>query len=217
MKLIWTITACGFLWGSGGFAANPPAATAFPSAEQLLNRREDGVQRIPLLPPGPGNPRNSEGDFIALKDGRILFVYTHFTGGTGDEATAHLASRESKDGGDTWKPLAPSDILSPCSPASLERIPKTGDLLMVWNNHRSIPASLKGKRTPLSVAISRDDGRTWEKTRPLEDHAEGWYCYTAIEFTGDHVLLGHCAGLTSLINGLAHTQITRFGLGWLYR
>ena len=25
------------------------------------------------LPPGAGNPRNSEGDFIRLKDGRIMF------------------------------------------------------------------------------------------------------------------------------------------------
>src|SRR5262249_30278735 len=32
---------------------------------------EDGVTRIRLLPPGPGNPRNSEGSFVTLKDGRI--------------------------------------------------------------------------------------------------------------------------------------------------
>ncbi len=38
---------------------------------------KDGVRRTPLLPPGPDNPRNSEGDFIALKDGRVLLVYTH--------------------------------------------------------------------------------------------------------------------------------------------
>ena len=45
-----------------------------------------GVEKIRLLPPGPGNARNSEGDFIQLKDGRILFVYTHFTGGGSDHA-----------------------------------------------------------------------------------------------------------------------------------
>jgi len=31
------------------------------------------------------------------------------------------------------------------------------------------------------------------------------------------VVLGHCAGITSLCNGLAHTQVTRFSLEWLYR
>jgi hypothetical protein len=30
------------------------------------------------LNPGPNNPRNSEGDFITLKDGSILFIYSHY-------------------------------------------------------------------------------------------------------------------------------------------
>ena len=34
------------------------------------------------LPPGPGNPRNSEGDFIELKDGRVLYAYSRFNGKT---------------------------------------------------------------------------------------------------------------------------------------
>ena len=32
------------------------------------------------LAPGTGNPRNSEGAFLELKDGKILFVYSHFFG-----------------------------------------------------------------------------------------------------------------------------------------
>ena len=55
------------------------------------------------LPPGPGNPRNSEGAFLALKDGKILFVYSRFVGpSSGDAAKARLAARESADGGETW-------------------------------------------------------------------------------------------------------------------
>src|SRR5687767_1178845 len=54
------------------------------------------------LSPTAGNPRNSEGDFVKLNDGKILFVYTHFTGGSADSASAHLASRISSDGGRTW-------------------------------------------------------------------------------------------------------------------
>jgi sialidase-1 len=53
--------------------------------------------------PGPGNPRNSEGDFITLKDGRILFIYSRYTGTSGgDNASAFLAGRFSSDGGITW-------------------------------------------------------------------------------------------------------------------
>ena len=55
------------------------------------------------LAPSSNNPRNSEGDFITLKDGRILFVYSHYTSGSGgDHDPAFLAGRYSEDGGRTW-------------------------------------------------------------------------------------------------------------------
>ena len=347
-----------------------------------------GVEKIRLLAPQPGNPRNSEGDFVRLKDGRILFVYTHFTGGGGDHAAAHLASRvsgdggrtwskkdvvvlertgafndmsvsllrlqngtialfyihknsmldcrpmmrissdeaktwgdpvecitdeigyyvlnndrviqlrdgrlimavslhnlpayqkpdwngrvicylsddsgatwrrnhsvlvardqkgkrliaqepglielkdgrlmmwmrsnagcqlisHSKDRGETWSEPRKSTILSPVSPATIERIPSTGDLLLAWNNHDHVDAAHKGKRTPFAVAISRDEGRTWTGVKPLEDDPNGWYCYTAMDFIDGHVLLGHCAG-DRRTGGLNLTQITRFPVTWLY-
>jgi len=345
-----------------------------------------GVTRIRLLPPGPGNPRNSEGDFIQLKDGRLLFVYTRFTGGGADHAAAYLASRTSsdggrtwtkddavvvpqegkqnvmsvsllrlhsgeialfylrknaiddcrpylrlstdeaktwseptlcvppggyyvlnndrvvqlkggrlvapvarhtepggkfsghgvvscflsddkgstwrqsrsqltgktpkghvvlqepgvvelkdgrllmfmrtnagcqyrsfsKDGGESWSPAEPSNIISPVSPASIERIPTTGELLLVWNDHRDVEPACRGKRTPFTAAISRDEGETWEKVRTLEDDPGGWYCYTAVEFVGDRVVLGHCAGRQAT-GGLNLTQITLFDVDWLRR
>ena len=86
----------------------------------------------------------------------------------------------------------------------------------MWNNHENIAAELRGKRTPFNVAISRDEGRTWENVKTLEDHPHGWYCYTAVDFVNDHVLLGHCAG-DRRVGGLATTQITRFPIDWLYK
>src|SRR5262245_57297543 len=65
--------------------------------------QDAGLQRPLRLTPGKDNPRNSEGDFVQLKDGRLMFVYTHFTGSSGsDHAKAHLAARFSADGGQTW-------------------------------------------------------------------------------------------------------------------
>jgi len=346
---------------------------------------DSSVIRNVLLPPGPDNPRNSEGDFIRLKDGRLMFIYTHFTGGGGDHEAAHLAARYSNDEGktwtqedevivsnegdmnvmsvsllrlqtgkialfylrknslldcrpvlrisndegktwsdpveiipeeemgyyvlnndrvvqlsngrllapvarhnaphykeytgygdimvylsddqgstwrrnstvlkpnstlsgdsvmlqepgvvelddnrlmmfmrtdqhvqyitwsadqgETWLPVRPSNISSPRSPASIERIPQTGDLLLVWNNNPE-----NQKRTPFNVAISRDEGKTWKNLKTLEDDPHGWYCYTAIHFGGDYVLLGHCAG-DRREGGLNTTQITRFPIDWLY-
>lgn len=360
-------------------------------AAQAQPVESDRLEKIVLLPPGPDNPRNSEGDFITLRDGRIMFIYTHFTGGAGDHAAAHLAARFSSDAGKTWNsrdtiivpnegkwnvmsvsllrladgrialfyleknstrdcrpvmrtssdeakswseptpiipdaeadyyvlnndrvialqhgphkgrliaPVAqhsftdeklppgkvtcylsddagrtwqrsastlahdadgrrinlqepgvielrdggllmfirtpegsqyvarsadggqswsipsPSDIRSPLSPASIECIPGTGDLLLVWNDHRDIPPSLKNKRTPLAAAVSTDDGRSWTRRKVLEDHPDGWYCYTAIHFVDGHVLLAYCAG-KGRGGGLNTTQITRFPIAWLYR
>jgi hypothetical protein len=335
------------------------------------------------LEPKDGNPRNSEGDFIRLKDGRILFVYTHFTGGEGDHATAYLAGRfsadsgkswsnndvvilpneaemnimsvslirladenialfylrknsesdcipimristdesqtwgdsiecidepgyyvmnndravqiqngriilpfalhktpetewndrgkiicyysddigktwqksidipnpnnvtlqepgiielktgnlmmfcrtnagsqyvsYSTDSGQNWSPVQSSNITSPLSPASIERIPSTGDLLLIWNNTFDPASNRGGIRTPLNLAISRDEGKNWELLKTLENDPDGWYCYTAIKFVNNAVLLGHCAGDRKKNNGLETTQITRLNLKSIYK
>ena len=43
------------------------------------------LRRVLQLPPNPGNPRNSEGGFVTLRDGRILFVYTRYYGESWDD------------------------------------------------------------------------------------------------------------------------------------
>ncbi len=144
---------------------------------------------------------------VELKDGRVMMFIRASAG-------CQMLSY-SEDGGDTWTPAVESDIKSPLSPASIERIPSTGDLLLVWNDHANIAPELKNFRTPLSVAISKDEGKTWEKTKPLYTDPERWYCYMAIDFVGDSVLVGHCAG-KRVPNGLTVTDITRFDLAWLY-
>ncbi|MCY1719416.1 sialidase family protein [Prolixibacteraceae bacterium Z1-6] len=347
----------------------------------ITKTKETGKEIVLRLEPTPGNPRNSEGDFIHLKDGRLLFVYTKFTGGAGDHATAHLVSRYSEDQGktwsntdmevvanegnmnimsvsllrlndgrialfylrknsgtdclpmmristdeaktwsnakpcidvpgyyvlnndravqlengrivlpvsqhntpenrkfdtgiiscyysddngeswkesmhvpnkaniklqepgiielsnnrillfcrtdagtqyisystdncETWTPVEPSNIKSPLSPASIKRIPQTDDLLLVWNNNYEEQKN-GGKRTPFNLAISKDEGKTWINTKTLESNPDGWYCYTAIDFVEDYVLLGHCAGNRKQSNGLETIQITRLHLGWVY-
>ena len=61
----------------------------------------EGVQTTLYLPAREGNPRNGEGGFVELGDGRILLVYSRFKGG-GDHAEACLAARISNDRGMTW-------------------------------------------------------------------------------------------------------------------
>ena len=157
----------------------------------------------------PDNVMTQEPGLIELKDGNIMmFIRT-------DAGVQYLSF--SGDKGETWSPAKRSDIKSPLSPASIERIPSTGDLVMVWNNNGGEDPAMKGRRTPLTVTISKDEGKTWEKVKNIEDDPDGWYCYTAIHFTGKHVLLGHCAGNRPAGTGLAVTQITRLSRRWIYR
>ena len=72
------------------------------SLYSCINDKNPQKEIVLRLEPSSDNPRNSEGDFIRLKDGSILFIYTHFTGGSGDHATANLAGRISNDDGQTW-------------------------------------------------------------------------------------------------------------------
>ncbi len=173
--------------------------TSWQRSRSMLKAHSRDGRRLVAQEPG----------VIQLKDGRVMmFVRSN--------AGCQLLSY-SQDGGETWSPLETSDIMSPVSPASIKRIPKTGDLLLVWNNHDGISEQLRGKRTPLSVAVSSDEGQTWKHVKNIADNPHGWYCYTAIAFAGDDVLLGHCAGDRRKNNGLAETHITRFSLDWLYR
>jgi predicted neuraminidase len=140
---------------------------------------------------------------VELKDGRVM-MFIRASGGC-----QYLAY--SADGGDTWSAPVASDIQSPVSPASIKRLTSAGDLLLVWNNHDGIPDSLKNKRVPLSTAISKDDGKTWQHVRVLEGNPKGHYCYIAIQLLDDAVLLGYCA-----MSNLGHSRITRVPVAWLY-
>lgn len=53
------------------------------------------------LPPSAGNKRNSEGSFVKLKNGRIVFAYSRFSG-IEDGASCDIAIVWSDDGGETF-------------------------------------------------------------------------------------------------------------------
>jgi len=58
------------------------------------------------LPPGENNPRNSEGAFIKLANGNIVFIYSRFLGNIGsDDAAADIVMLYSYDDGETFKDM----------------------------------------------------------------------------------------------------------------
>ncbi|MCD6232585.1 exo-alpha-sialidase [Candidatus Aerophobetes bacterium] len=161
-----------------------------------------------LEAPGKSKSGLQEPGVIELKNGSLMMW-----------ARTDLGSQYisySKDEGNTWSKAFPSEIISPCSPASIKRIPQTDDLLLIYNDHSGRFPYRSGKRTPLVAAISKDEGNTWQNHKLLENEPDGWYCYTAITFLKEKVILAYCAG-NSKIGGLNLLQITLFDYKWLYK
>src|SRR5690554_5592660 len=125
------------------------------------------------LNPGENNPRNSEGDFVKLKDGRIMFIYSHFVGeSASDFGNSHLAARYSSDNGDTW--TATDEIVVENEGAmnvmsvSLLRL-QDGNIALFYARKNSIHDCIPFMR------ISSDEGQTWsEPIRCIADK-EGYF------------------------------------------
>ncbi len=94
-------------------------------------------------------------------DGRVLMIVRSQLGS--------IQMSESSDDGLTWTLPKSTGLKSPESCPELTRIPSTGDLLVVWNNSYDPKFfSHFGKRSPLTAAVSRDNGKTWQHLRDIE-------------------------------------------------
>jgi sialidase-1 len=150
--------------------------------------------------PNPEGVLLQEPGVVELNDGRIMmFIRTN-------EGVQYQSF--SNDKGKSWTPAKPGNIPSPRSPASIERIPSTGDLLLVWNNN-----GVNQKRTPLCVAISKDEGKTWGNVKIIEDDPEGSFCYTAIHFSEENVFLGYWNRADKHNSSI---DINKLNLKWIY-
>jgi len=167
-----------------------------------------------LASPVPSTREGLQESGVAeLADGSLLGWFRT------DLGTQYMA--RSADAGATWTPAAPSEMQSPTSCAGIKRLPGSDRLLGISNDHSdrwSIPpladaARNARRRTPLVSGISADGGRTWEQRKLLESDPDGWYCYTAIHFAGDAVLLAYCAG-DSKVGGLNRLRMRRVDLAW---
>ena len=124
-----------------------------------------------------------EPEVIGLKDGRVLMIVRTQLGYPGKSY--------SEDGGDTWGPMTSLGIQAPEAPATLRRIPSTGDLLLVWNNTFTADAGHSGKRTPLTAAISSDEGETWKLIKNLETNPDQTFSYTSLIFVRHRAVLSY--------------------------
>ncbi|MBA2117666.1 sialidase family protein [Bremerella alba] len=169
------------------FLSDDAGKTWRKGKESLVGQRENGTRFI-----------TQEPGVVELKDGRIMmWIRTDL----GVQGVCH-----SSDEGETFTPIEPWNLRSPRSPASIKRIPKTGDLLAIWND------SPTNQRSPLTSAISKDEGQSWKFLNTLEANPQGWYCYTAIHFTGDHALLSYW----DMADKKIETKVLRAPIEWFY-
>jgi sialidase-1 len=147
-----------------------------------------------------------EPEVIELSGGKLLMIVRTQTG--------KIATSISTDGGNQWSEPGELPVQSPESPATIRRIPATGDLLLIWNNTHVAGANHGGARTPLTAAISSDEGRTWDHFRKLEDRADEGYAYTGITFYRDRALLSYYVAHPK--EGRISSRFRSLPVSWFY-
>ncbi|MFA6108555.1 MAG: sialidase family protein [Candidatus Latescibacterota bacterium] len=136
---------------------------------------------------------------VELQDGRVLMFLRTTLGGQYQTV--------SSDGGETWSEPVLSPLRGTGAPISIERIPSTGDLLAIWNNDLDSPRA----RNPLTAAISRNDGRTWDHYRDLAAAPDDAFAYPSVTFADDAALLTYF----NYKDGIS-LFLKRIPIDWLY-
>jgi sialidase-1 len=127
-----------------------------------------------------------EPTMVERKDGSLLVLLRSDVG--------YLYQAESSDQGLTWSEAVATTLTSPQAEPCMRRIPSTGDLLLIWNN--TLPygithnfKTMHRPRNPLSCAISRDDGKTWENIKNIENREGYDSAYSNVYFNGDEAIV----------------------------
>jgi sialidase-1 len=142
-----------------------------------------------------------------LRDGRLLMVMRTQMGS--------LFQSDSSDGGVTWRRARAVGFPSPESCPDLVRIPSTGDLLLILNRAGYDPdfGSHFGRRSPLTSAISDDDGQTWKNFKNIETDLAWAFSNPGCCFTSQHkTILNYWACKYVNRNGKSYMDVERIDL-----
>lgn len=94
----------------------------------------------------------------------------------------------SSDQGVTWSDISKSSINTPEAPETIVYSSAYNCLFMVWNNNTYDPA-IFDKRNPLTLAVSFDGGKTWEKKIDLENTENYSYSYSSVKIAGNQLII----------------------------
>ncbi|MCD6362232.1 MAG: exo-alpha-sialidase, partial [Armatimonadetes bacterium] len=145
---------------------------------------------------------------VELSDGRVMMIIRTSLG--------QIYRSYSADGGVIWTDPEPMGIAAPVAPSTITKIPSTGDLLLIWNDCFRDGPDAEAVRRPLTSAISRDDGETWEHRRDLETEAPYWYAYVSVTFVQDRALLTYWVHDRRPDPNLLSLKLRSLPVSWFY-
>lgn len=107
------------------------------------------------------SPRGNIQPAVVQLSGKDLVAYCRRGGDYRPETIGYIVRSESHDGGRTWSEGKDSAFPNPNAAVDFLRL-KSGNLLLVYNDSMS-------RRTPLTLALSPDQDRTWPIKRNLRE------------------------------------------------
>ena len=153
---------------------------------------------------------------VELRDGRLMMLFRTYSGSVGVSY--------SDDRGCSWSPgylVEALPLPTHSSALHVSRIPSTGDLLLVRSTgdggkepgerplvYHRLDGQKHGIRTPLTAAISRDEGQTWGSERVIAGDPYGDYGYPSVLHLKDITLVSYHA-----LDGL---HVARIRVDWFY-
>lgn len=119
--------------------------------------------------------RHSEGAFLRLKDGRILHIYSRFTGTDADDAPSDLVSLYSSDEGETWTEAVTTVSASRFGVQNVMSV----SLMRMANDDVGLFFIVKEDNSAIShiwLARSNDEAASWYKyTQCTLNDRQGYY------------------------------------------
>lgn len=101
-----------------------------------------------------------------------------------------MSVSKSYDEGEHWTEPELTDMRMPCAPFCVKKDMYSGYIFVIWID--SFPAEkAQFPRTPLCMAVSRDDGETFEKVCVIENNPAQGYGYPCILFDKDEILISY--------------------------
>ncbi len=140
----------------------------------MLTVEVHGARELPApydIDPSPDHPRNTEGSFVTLKSGRILFEYSQFSGGAADFDRSEIAEIHSDDQGRTWS--APRVVVETGESRNIMSV----SLLRLASGRLARFHAVKKTRLRdchVVMSTSSDEGQTWTPPKLIHD-APGYF------------------------------------------